>query len=41
MFSDHAGPLLANGDNVRIVKYCVLSLFSSNRLETISGKTNE
>ena len=41
MFSDHAGPLLANGDNVRIVNYCVLSLFSSIRLETISGKTNE
>ena len=41
MVSDHAGALLSNGDNVRLVKYGVLAVLSSIRLEIISGKTIE
>ena len=37
--SGNGGGILANDANVRLVNYGVISLFSSIKLETISGKT--
>ena len=39
--SDYSGGIISNDANVRLLNYGVMALFSSIRLETISGKTIE
>ena len=41
MVSDNSGGMNTYDVNVRLVKYGVMLLFSSIKLETISGKTIE
>ena len=41
MVSDNVDDIIANDATVKLVKYGVRSLFSSIKLETISGKTVE
>ena len=37
--SDHAGGVFANDANIRLVKYGMMALFSSIKLETSGGRT--
>ena len=39
--SDDAGGVLANNANIRLVIYGLIALFSSVKLETSRGRTNE
>ena len=39
--SDDAGGVFANDADIRLVNYCMMTLFSSIKLETSGGRTNE
>ena len=39
--SDDAGGVFANKANIRLVNYGMMTLFSSGKLETSGGRTNE